>query len=382
MSNSQKNKSDLIKVVFVLPSLTAGGAERVLLNLMNGLDKTIFLPTIVTVSNSGDLHYLIRDGIQHHALNRNSVFKSAPNLFKVLKGLNPDIVISTMAHMNFTVMALKPFFPKTKFVIREAITPSYFFEKYKNRSFIIKNLYKRYYPKADLILSPASTIFDEFEADLGLNSHNFMVLPNPVDINKVRSQDNFAQISDDRDKCVTFVACGRLEQQKGFDRLIKKLPHMNHAYDWTLTIYGEGEERENLQNLINKLGLTQKVMLPGLIKEPYSQFAQADCFLLPSLFEGLPNVVLESLACGTPVIATEQSGGIHEIAKHTQDAALQVVSTMDKFVNRMKAVKPSPTSEFRASLLPEVYHKEKVMSFFNQTLLSLVQEAEQLPQAA
>ncbi|MAH06447.1 MAG: hypothetical protein CL561_12900 [Alphaproteobacteria bacterium] len=382
MFNSQRNKSELIKVVFVLPSLTAGGAERVLLNLMNGLDKNIFLPTIVTVSNSGDLHYLIRAGIQHHALNRNSVFKSAPNLFKVLKGLTPDIIVSTMAHMNFAVMALKPFFPDTKFVIREAITPSFFFEKYKNRSFIIKNLYKRYYPKADVLLSPASTILDEFTASLSLDDDNFMVLPNSVDIDKMRSQDNFQPISTARKTRVDYVACGRLGKQKGFDRLINMLPKLNHTHDWRLTIYGEGAERENLESLINSLGLNEQVYLPGLVKEPYTQFAQADCFLLPSLFEGLPNVILETLACGTPAIATKESGGIHEIAKHTAPDALNVVQSMDKFITQMREVRPDPVQSFRKSLLPDVYHKQAVVSRFNGLLLSLVDQEERLKKAA
>ncbi|MGN7503725.1 MAG: glycosyltransferase [Alphaproteobacteria bacterium] len=382
MSYSQNKHSGLIKVVFVLPSLTAGGAERVLINLMNGLDKTRFAPSIITVNNGGDLHDLIGREIPYKSLHRDSVFKSTPALYKVLKHERPNIIVSTMAHMNFAVMALKPFFPDTKFVIREAITPSFFFEKYKNRSFIIKNLYKRYYPKADVLLSPASTILDEFTASLSLDDDNFMVLPNSVDINKMRSQDNFQPISTARKTRVDYVACGRLGKQKGFDRLINMLPKLNHTHDWRLTIYGEGAERENLESLINSLGLNEQVYLPGLVKEPYTQFAQADCFLLPSLFEGLPNVILETLACGTPAIATKESGGIHEIAKHTAPDALNVVQNMDKFITQMREVRPDPVQSFRKSLLPDVYHKQAVVSRFNGLLLSLVGQEERLKKAA
>lgn len=360
-----------LKAVFVLPSLTAGGAERVLINLMNGLDKELFSPSIITVSNSGDLHDLIDPSIPYHSLNRNSVLKSTPALYRIFKQQKPDIVISTMAHMNFAVMALKPFFPKTKFVIREAITPSFFFEKYKNRSFIIKNLYKRYYPKADILLSPASTILDEFVSDVGLSEHNFMVLPNSVNIDAMRQQDNFKPIDHARKNRVEFVACGRLGKQKGFDRLIKLLPNLNHTSDWHLTIYGEGDERPYLENLIQQNNLEDKVTLAGLVKEPYIQFAQADCFLLPSLFEGLPNVILETLACGTPAIATKESGGISEIGKHTAGDALKIVDSMSSFLSAMRKVKPKPTTSFRTSLLPNMFHREHVLDLFNTTLLEL-----------
>lgn len=371
MSHLQNTHSKRSKVVFVLPSLTAGGAERVLITLMNNLKRELFSPSIITISNSGDLHDLIDKDIPYHSLYRNSVLKSTPALYHALKQQKPDIVVSTMAHMNFAVMALKPLFPKTKFIIREAITPSFFFEKYKNRSFIIKNLYKRYYPKADILLSPASTILDEFISDVGLEDKNFMVLPNSVDLNRIRQQNSFKPIDTRRKGKVEFVACGRLGKQKGFDRLIKLLPNLNHNSDWHLTIYGEGDERQNLENLVKENNLQDRVTLAGLVKEPYVQFAQADCFLLPSLFEGLPNVILETLACGTPAIATKESGGIHEIAKHTSKDALAIVDDMHAFLNAMQRIEPRPTESFRPSLLPNVFHKDNVMDLFNNTLLEL-----------
>tara|TARA_R110000868_G_scaffold149712_2_gene372283 strand:+ start:1895 stop:3046 length:1152 start_codon:yes stop_codon:yes gene_type:complete len=363
--------TDRKNIVFVLPSLTAGGAERVLISLMNGLDRERFKPFIVTVSDKGELHDFIDHDIPHYSLQKESVFKSAPALYKMLKQLKPDVVMSTMAHMNFTVMALKPFFLNTSFIIREAITPSFFFNKYKNRGFIIKGLYKRYYPKADMVISPAATIFDEFINELHLDAHNFKVLPNPVNLQKMRAQDNFKAITDKRKNTVAFVACGRLGQQKGFDRLISRLAGFSNKTDWSLTIYGEGPERENLESLIQQHGLTRQITLAGLVKEPYTAFAQADCFLLPSRSEGLPNVVLESLAAGTPVIATQESGGIHEIGQHTSKEALTIVKNMSAFMKEMESVQPNPTSQFRASLLPAVYNRDNVLDEFNRIIVDM-----------
>ena len=357
-----------LNTIFILPSLTAGGAERVLINLMNGVDREHFAPTLVTVSSNGELRDLVSKDIPYHSLNKNSVLKSTPNLYKLLKTMKPDIIVSTMAHMNFAVMALKPFFPKTTFIIREAITPSFLFEKYKGRSFIIKNLYKQYYPKADVILSPAQIIFDEFSDELQISPDNFELLRNPVNLAKMRAQDNFRPISEERKKTVNFVAAGRLGEQKGFDRLIEKLADFTMPYAWNLTIYGEGTERAYLEALIECHGLKDKVKLPGLVKGPYKEFAQADCFVLPSRFEGLPNVVLESLACGTPVIGTQESGGIGEIAKDVPEAHLSVVSSMDEFMSKMAIVQPNPTEKFRPSLLPQSYEHDNVLHAFNKIL--------------
>src|SRR5690606_2827716 len=133
----------------------------------------------------------------------------------------------------------------------------------------------------------------------------------------------------------------RLHPQKGFDRLIEALPRLNMPCDWHVTILGEGGEREKLESLIRLHGFENRVSLHGYTAAPWPHIAASDMFLLPSRFEGLPNVALEALACGTPVIATAESGGIAEIAE-TANGHVTIVSTMDDFIAEMEKVKPSP----------------------------------------
>ena len=145
---------DKPKILFVLPSLEAGGAERVFITLLNGLDEKDYDRALLSIQSGGALENLVDPAISVFSLDQNLSPFSLPKLFFMIKKIQPDVVFSTMLHMNFAVLALKPFFPKIKFIVREAITPSYLFEKHKSWAFIIKALYKGLYPKITSCVEP------------------------------------------------------------------------------------------------------------------------------------------------------------------------------------------------------------------------------------
>lgn len=359
------------KILFILPSLLSGGAERVLITLMNGLTREAYERVFLSVMDKGELVDHIDGDIERYCLNRKMALTSLPALYNAIKEIQPDMVVSTMAHMNFMVLLIKPFLPKhTKFIVREAITPSFFFNKHRFLAPFLKIAYKILYPMADLVLSPSHLIFEEFKTDLRMKDKRFQHLPNPVDIQAIQGvltkNKNLVGKS-----VVRFVSCGRLSHQKGFDRLICLLANNTLPYPWRLDIIGEGEEQENLQAQIDLHGLTDKIQLHGLIRNPYAHFAQADYFLLPSRFEGLPNVVLESLACGTPIIATAEAGGIQEIANHTKPDDLQIVQTMDDFQAALQNIRPAQNEKKYQNLLPELYIKQNVIHSFNGFIKNL-----------
>jgi glycosyltransferase involved in cell wall biosynthesis len=360
--NPQKQKDR--RVVFVLPALTAGGAERVLISLMNGLDRDLYTPAIISVSDKGSLGPLIASDIPFHCLH--SSFKTClPLLYKKLKLLKPDIVVSTMAHMNFALLALKPLFPKTKFIVREAITPSYFWMNDKKyRKPIMAFLYRTLYAKADRVLAPANLILQELTLS-GVPEKNQMVLPNPVEENYTRAAVKLPPRKNK--KTVQFISAGRLHAQKNYEGLIEALAQSS-LENWHLTILGEGDQRKKLEDLVALRGLKDNISLPGHYETPWPMIAGCDAFVLPSLYEGLPNVVLESLSCGTPVIAMHSAGGIHEIAAHVPYQSLKIADHLDDFIDHMKDVKPAPTTKLRASLLPERYKKEVIHAQFGKIL--------------
>ncbi|HPF77735.1 MAG TPA: glycosyltransferase [Alphaproteobacteria bacterium] len=357
------------KVVFILPSLAAGGAERVLITLMNKIDRSRFKPEFISFRRNGPLKQLIADDVIIHEIGsyKKIFFGLVPLLLK-LREIKPDIAVTTMAHTNFALVMMKPFLRGTRIVIREAITPSYIFDTLKIGWFV-KILYKILYPQADLVISPSQRIIDEFNELMGANTGHHKLLYNPVNIEVIRAVPHILEKQDDtRQKTVHFICAGRLHFQKGFDQLINALPFFKCDYDWKLTILGGGPERRNLEKMIKKNKLQDKVFMPGFTQAPWPQIGAADCFLMPSRFEGLPNVVLEALSVGTPVIATTTSGGIQEIADLAKPGDVQVVEDMPQFLDAMKTITPNPTRTYRKSLLPDTFETEKVVDRFMKIL--------------
>lgn len=364
-----KNSHKKVKILFVLPALISGGAERILINLMNATDANKYDRFFLSVKNEGELSSIIAPDITQYRLGIHKFIFCLPALYKKLHEASPDIVISTMTHMNFALLLLRPFFPRTRFIVREAITPSYFLTKYPSAAWLIKLLYRWLYPGAHLVLSPSQAIFAEFDRHFGSKWARRVVLRNPVASSDLRmgAETEFPEPSER----IRFVACGRLVPQKGFDRLIQTLAQTPPSKNWHLTILGEGDQRAELESLIEKNGLSSHISLPGLLRNPHGHFAAADCFLLPSRFEGLPNVVLESLACGTPVIATQESGGIAEIAAALDEdkkSAVTIVRDMADFAVAYNKVKAAGKTAVCPTLLPAEYESNNIVRHFERLL--------------
>ncbi len=165
-----------------------------------------------------------------------------------------------------------------------------------------------------------------------------------------------------------FVAVGRLSYEKGYDRLLKALADFRPKSNWRLDLIGDGSYRETLEALIVEHQLQDHVFLRGYESNPWKIAAAADCLLLPSLWEGMPNVVLEGFSCGVPAIATREAGGIVDIKMDTPDEYLKVVDTMDEFIGEMSKVKIAPKTSKANSFLPNEFLLPEIMKEFEEIL--------------
>jgi glycosyltransferase involved in cell wall biosynthesis len=329
-----------ISVLFFLPSLAAGGAERVVLTLLRNLSRERFDVSLAVVNQRGaaltsDLPSDVRIYDLKASRLRFGLVRAARLLWKV----KPDVVFSTIDYLNVALGGTKLLWPKrTAFVARPAILFSAELRTRK-RPFIWRLLNKVAVGSADLLVFQSHAMEEDFRMSLDWRDERAVVIHNPLDLDLIQKRVNQVANTGYDPHRFNFVAAGRLEDQKGFDIAIEALG-LSKNKNVTLTILGDGTLRHFLTCLIEERKLHDRVRLLGYIQNPYPFFAQADGFLLSSRFEGFPNVVLEALSCGTPVAATPVAGlnytlrDIPECRLSVDHSASALAETIDQIADR------------------------------------------------
>jgi len=353
------------RLTLILPSFAGGGAERVTLTLATSLSRTGVAVELGVLDSAGPLADLVPDGVAVTDLASPRLRNALRPLAGWLRRRRPHVVLSTFGYVNLALLALRPLLAAdTRLVIREANTPSLSLAQ-GPFPFLMGLGYRLLYPTADLVLCQHALMASDMIERFGVARERIAILPNPVDVDALRG--HMPRREPGPGRC--FVAAGRLTRQKGFDRLIASFAESDAAD--RLTVFGDGPDRTALEQIIVSQGLESRVCLGGFEAAPWSWYAGADAVLVPSRWEGLPNVALEALACGTPVIATPESGGIAEVAAGAPDGAVTVASWGRDFEDAMAAVTPGRVENPRPSLLPTRYELGSVIGQFEALLAAL-----------
>lgn len=284
-------------ITFIISSLSSGGAERVLSNLANNLSKKHEIK-IITFSSKNSFYDLSKN-IEHIKLDllqeSKNIFTSLYNtikrikvLRKTLKSINPDVNISFMLHTNL-LATIASVLNKQKIIISERTVYDFY------DSTLLNSLRKIIYSKANLLIT--QTLNDK-------KNYTFMknveVISNPLELNPVNQE---------REKII--LAVGRLDQQKGFDTLLKAFSKVKMG-EWKLCIAGDGIEKENLLRLKKELNL-HNVEFIGNRKDIFEWYAKSSIFILSSKKEGFPNVLLEAMGSGCACVGFDCPYGPSEI---------------------------------------------------------------------
>ena len=131
------------------------------------------------------------------------------------------------------------------------------------------------------------------------------------------------------------LACGRLVAQKDFATLIEAFALLRRTVNARLVIFGDGPERPHLERLAGGLGVREFIWLAGFVANPMSYMARARVFALSSAFEGLPTVLVEALACGCPVAATDCPSGPREILQGVPQGRLVPVANVEELARAL-----------------------------------------------
>lgn len=362
--NIRKVKSCLL---FVLSDLQTGGAQKAILTTLRFLNQEKFEVHLAIIRSGGPLTRAIPLNVGVHDLKVRRVRYSPPALLRLCWSIKPDYIISTLGHLNLTILLMRPFLPqKTKLIIREANTPS---ERLRHTRYPLfyRLLYQILYPRADLIFANSHAMKIDLVKTIGIPASKIVVTGNPVDIKKIREEALMGGNPYNQEG-YQLVAVGRLTYQKGFDLLLQAVSYcLTKRQDWHLTLVGDGPEKEALEKLINRLILTKHVTMAGQQNNPYPFIANAHLLISSSRWEGLPNVVLESLACGTRVVAFDCPGGTREIIEDGKDGWLVAPGDWKAMGERINWVLGNHNRNLlngKESLLPKRYTWETVVSVY------------------
>jgi glycosyltransferase involved in cell wall biosynthesis len=248
---------------------------------------------------------------------------SLPSIIRLVRKVRPHTILSTVMYLNVMVMLGRRFFPsRPRILLREAVLPSAFLAHDTRYPRLWKWLYRTLYPKAEQIICLFDGMVDDLAQNFGIPSNKLVRIHNPVDIAKVRSLANDSQFPYSGPG-PNLVAVGRLQHQKAYDVLLRAFPAVLQAVPGArLAILGEGPLEADLKARARTLGVDHAVDFMGFQANPWPYIKHAHLFVLASRFEGLPNVVLESLALGTPVVATDCPGGIRDISRSAGQISL------------------------------------------------------------
>lgn len=294
------------KILFILPSLKAGGAERVISFVAQNINKKKFEPTLLVLGFEKDKVYDISN-VKAIFLNKARLLNSLLPVLKYIIKHKPNIVVSSIIHINIFTGFLAFFFKKIKFIAREASIISYR-NKFSNNFFLnSKFLIKKIYNNFSFIICQSHDMLVDININYKISDEKLVVINNPI-----TKKETIKKIIEKDKDYIKFITIGRLVEVKGHKRILYILAKLKN-YNYKYTIYGVGPLEEELKSLSKKLNIFNKINFIPHTNEVFDEIRRHDVFLQGSYVEGFPNSVLESCIVGTPVIAFNAPGGTREI---------------------------------------------------------------------
>ena len=329
------------RIALVINTLSGGGAEKTVSNLSRGLAGQYDIDIVVNDKACLDYPYrgrilslgmpsgMKRTGVIYQIL---AVCRRTRALRWMKKSRKYAAVISFSEMTSLANVLSGNRFAKTVISVRNSVS------RRKGQGLKQRLVLSLFLPyacrRADRTVSCSEEIAADLRAHYGLTREKSAVIYNGLELSRIRSM-AAEPLPEEEETAFSgkklLVTAGRLTGQKGQRHLLKAVKILkDQGIPAFLVILGEGELRASLEQAAGELGIKDQVYMPGFVENPYKYMARADVFVMPSLYEGFCNAVLEALACGAPVISTDHETGAREILAPGTDYRKKVKDRIDE----------------------------------------------------
>lgn len=308
-----------MKVCFVIPTLTSGGAERVAVTVLSALDARHERVLYLFSGKDGVYFDRVDPAVRVVIAEHTSWLGRMWELSRFLRGFRPDVVMPFLSYF-IAAVAVRVAGVSARVVFNQGTPTTGFLadadfgwrRPWRRRVFAIVTRY--FYARADAVVATSAGVADDLVANYQVPRSKIRILHNPVDLETIAdaSREELPAVGGGQP---VVVAAGRLAWVKNYPLLIAAVAELAATTPVQAWILGEGPERQQLESLARERGIAPLVTFLGFQANPWRFMARADVFVLTSAYEGFGNVLIEAMACGTPVVAT-RSPGTTEIIDH------------------------------------------------------------------
>ena len=335
------------RIALYSPSLAGGGAERVMTILANNIAVRGFAVDLVLAKAEGPYLKEVSEKVRVVNLGASRVLASLPGLIRYFRREHPDAMLSAQNHANVVALWARQWARvSTRLIVSEHITLNDVAcnSVREKRAHLIPWLMCHTYPWANGVVAVSSGVADYLAKTIAFPRNRIRVIYNPVVTDALinQSYDTVSHSWFTPGEPPVILAVGRLTPQKDFPTLIRSFARLRSKRSVRLVILGEGELCNSIEALVTNLGLNSDVLLPGFMDNPFAWMRTSALFVLSSAWEGLPTVLIEAMACATPVVSTDCPSGPAEILENGKWGRLVPVGDVEALAAAMAATLDEP----------------------------------------
>ena len=335
------------RVSIFLPSLVGGGAERSITAVANGLAVRGAQVSLVLATACGPYLDMVNRAVQVVDLGASSMLRALPRLVRHLRNSQPAALLAAMSHANVAVaLAHRLAGSRARLVLSERVHVASMLAEYRGASMRATYALMRWtYPWADQVVAVSQGVADDLTRHIPVAPERVVTIYNPVVDEQLLVQAQAAPAHPWLKSAgvPVVLAAGRLIAQKDFATLVDAFARLRRERPARLLILGEGELRGSLLAQAARLGVAADVALPGFDSNPFAAMRAAQVFVLSSRFEGLPGVLIQAMACGTPVVSTDCPSGPREVLEGGRWGALVPVGDAAALCGAIAAALDDPS---------------------------------------